>query len=115
MITEQKLLELVVALNAEADRTEPRPNDFNGVRDNYVIMLDKNGNLVDGGNGLKDGVGICRDTYNIWSLTIRPASRYGSPMRYDNPAELVESALARKHGPNAFYLDRAEVRLLRNN
>jgi hypothetical protein len=114
MITKQKLLELVVALNAEADRTGPRPNDFNGVKDNYVIMLDKDGNLVDGGSGLKDGVGIYRDTFGVWSMTIRPASRYGSPMRYDNPVELVCSALAREHGRHAYYLDQAEVRLLRS-
>jgi hypothetical protein len=114
MISEQKLLELVVALNAEKDRRGQRPNDFNGVKDNYVIMLDRYGNLVDGGSGLKDGVGICRDTANVWMLTIRPAAKYGPPMRYGNPVELVRSARARKHGPHAYFLHQGEVRRLRN-
>jgi hypothetical protein len=114
MISEQKLLELVVALNAAKDRTGPRPNDFNGVKDNYVIMLDRYGNLVGDGSGLKDGVGIFRDTFNVWGMTIRPASKYGPPMRYDNPVEVVCAALARKHGPRACYLDQGEVRLLRS-
>jgi hypothetical protein len=114
MITEQKLLELVVALNAEANRTGPRQNNFNGVRDNYVVMLDKDGNIAVGNAALKDGVHIFRDTFGVWGMTIRPASMNGPSMRYDNPIEVVHAALARAHGPHAFYLDQAEVRLLRS-
>jgi hypothetical protein len=114
MISEQRLLELVVALNAEAGRTGPRQNNFNGVKDNYIIILDKDGNLAVGGAGLRDGVHIFRDTFGVWGMTIRPASRYGSSMRYDNPVEVVHAALAREHGLRAFYLDPAEVRLIRS-
>lgn len=121
MIDKQKLLELVVALNAECDRQGPRPNDVNGVKAGYVLVIDRHGDLVVDKDGnpadsiakLKDGVGIIRDTFDTWSLTIRPSSAHGLPMRYDNPVELVRAALAREHGPHAFYLDQGEVRRLR--
>jgi hypothetical protein len=114
MISEHKLLEMVLALNAE-DSRKRNPNDVNGCKDNYVIVLDKNGNLApDNISALKDGVGIFRDTQGIWGLTIRPAAVYGKPMRYRNPIDLVVAARTRKHGPNAFFLSQGEVRRLRN-
>lgn len=113
MIDKQKLLELVVALNAEVNRQGPRQNNFRGVEDNYVIILDTNGDLVNGGANLRDGVHIFRDTFEIWAMSVRPASRYGPSMRYDNPVELVVAALAQAQGPHAYYLCPGEVRRLR--
>lgn len=113
MISEQKLLELVVGLNAECDRQGPVTNNLNNVGDNYSIDLDKDGNLTKGGGVMKDGVIIFRDTFDVWGAAFRPASRFGPPMRYDNPVELVRAALARQHWSTAYFLDQGEVRRLR--
>jgi len=116
MISEQELLELVVALKVSDDHSRRANSLAKANKDNYSVGLDRDGNFTNSPSKVFDGgVAIWRDTFDVWGLSIRPASQYGPPMRYSNPVDAVRAARARMHGPSAVFLNQGEVRQLRDN